>query len=788
MPLRIEFTPKIDDLESAMENIAALKKPIGDHGPVDLVRVGGEATVDYKGAGPGGDYKFALGVKGNAGISVFNAANDEDPDGVFGGEPEKETVREKKNGKFGPVKMPPTLPYATGSAWSNIRFEATPLITGSIDFPLGFNLKLDASKSVVFGDYHRHTAGERTFDALSADLQNLRFAAEPNHIRNLPVGDALFYNVRGVLDSTLTFSWSDTFGVAVADLSRFLGPGQNLALDFGASVTVNLRFALHDDFRIAFTKEKTGHVRVAVLKSKSQELGIGIEAGLKIGFANADQLSEVVTTFLKGLIGPVTNPVANIIDKVDQIFAKASFDQLTGPEKELVKQIAIRLGLGSILDTIDEIKARWEGIKQKWNEIVNLVPDLVAKAIKMKVAIGFKYEYLRLNTDEELAVARLSPASLSAAHRDLLLLSLDRVLDESQKAGNELVTYLHQLTRLRRQSWGFTFGIGKWTLLSSNDTREVKVIEQRNIKKDRRIAFDTVRSFSEASLNESHRWVVDLKAEMGEFGQTLDYRKLDYGLSISQYSLEKKMSRKELRSYLDYAVLWHCLSVEGIDQQLEVFSKYLGSKCEITTELTFGDRALRDVIRLINEMNEGERDDRMVAAFARALPYTENMARFRSTPETRRQVYSSLWKWCFENPSVSLKDLRATVFNTLKVIDFTTASLEQDGAQEPDFVNQVRMNSYNSARAGFLKGCGRLDRLFNSSVSSDWDYDEFIDAYKSLRDLWSRRLYVRACGAFLLDVASKDPNLYRSITRAVTLSFKGDEDRTFVISSSNGLA
>jgi hypothetical protein len=768
--------------------VATLQKPLSDHGEVQLIRVGGKANVDYKAGTPIGDVTFTLGVEGNVSVGVFNAANDVDDDGVFSGQPAETAKREDLSGKFEEIKLPPAIQFEPGNAWTRFRYEASPLIQASIELPAGFAFKLDKSKKAIFGDYHTHPAATRTLDALTSDIGSLRFSGDADHIVGLPVGDALSYMVRGVLETNLSFTWSDSFLWAISDASRFLGPGQSLALEFGPSVTVDFKVAINDDFRVTFKKTENDRIRVAVMKAKSQELGINLDAGISVGFSNPAQLSDAISTFLKSLVGKQLNAIDGIMAKIDSLVARATMSDFTDDQKNIVMLLSQRLGLTSVLETIEDVEAKWIQIKEKWQQIKDYLPDRITEAVKTKVKFGFKYEYLRLKVEEELAVAVLTEASLRAVHKNLMLLNVDKLLDEAAKPSNKIETYINQVKKTRRQAWGFTLGVGKWTILSGQDKREVGRVLQTNLARERRVAFDAVRSYEDSSLGDAHSWVVNLKAELNDFSEKLDYGNLEYGLHLKYFNLEKKIDKKELRQSFDYAFLWNALSFDELDAMTNQFTDTVGGKGEVGVEIVIGDAQLREIVERAAAFSDSEYLGRMAVAFARSLPYSDVLPKLRANPQRRERFYAPLWLYILKNGVSGQTEMRNMIYQHLDDFDQTEAMNERIGKNSVHFAEQAAINDYRSAIKGFRKGLIKLNELFKGKITDDWDGKDFVSAFKSLRDLWNREIYVRATGAFLLSVAAEDSSVINEIKRTATFDLKKGSNSKAVVTGAKALA
>ena len=784
MSTKLDFSPKPENLKDIFQNMEDLFSPLSKQDKRQLALISGEASINYGTDIPGGKVTFDLGVKGNAGIDVYNSENDDDPDGVYSGKAPETTTRETSPGRFEEVKLPPTLRFTDGAtAWTKFYVNAKPSLKVNVELPASIGVKFDASKTAVLANYRKHPSAKQIGEALVADMADLRIATDVDHILSLPEGDALFYNVRGVLDTTVTLKWSDSFGFAISDLSRFLGKGQTLAVDIGASVEVDFHVFLRDDFRLVFTRNTDNRTRVAVKKAKSQELGVGVNAGIEVGLANPDQLSAALGTLFNSLVGKDIALIDNAIAKIDEMVQKATFADLSEEERQIAKLLADRLGLSPITGAIEDLAAQWEQIKAKWAKIKSIVPDLIKQAVNFKVGLSFKYEYLRLSVEDELAVALLTENSLRAAHEDLMFLSLNNLLDEARKDGNELETYINQKITTKRQAWGFTLNLGKWTF-TGQDSREVKTSLQTNKDGLKRIAFDTLRSYKDTSAPEENLWIVNLKAEMGNFAAKLDHKTLDYGLHIKTYALEKEVDSGEMRTFLDQALLFETLTVQGLPQVERDTDPGGGTRAQMTAEITIGNSELRQLVRMIRALSNDDRNSRMAKAFAKALPYDKGLGTFRVAPANRAKFYTGLWEKCLENSALGGNTLRNMVASTLDGFDSVRAQLERQ-VHFPTFARQVELHTGAAASIkAFFKGIDKLFVLFNEDQPGEFGSEEFVSAFKSLRDLWDQILYVRAMVAFLLDVARQDPALYAGIKRTSTITLgTGDGAKTTLLSA-----
>lgn len=748
-------------------------KPLADPS-VGVELVGG--TVGYDGQQKLAGVQFGFGVQANASIAAFNSLDDKDQDGVLG-------VPIKDDDVF-KIILPPQIELTENDAWLKYRASAKVKVSVSGEVsPIAF--KLDASKEAIFTDFHVHARTENTRKAVVSDISQLRFAADPKDVLKIGNKEALSYQVRGELSASVTLSWSDVLTASLSSLSQFLKSGTMLALKITPSASVTFRLGLIDDFRIVFTKGLGSKIRVAVKKSNTREVGLSAELGVTVKFADEKAVKDILTKVLEPIAG-------KSISTIDNIFKKATFEDLSAAERKIVDELIKRLGLEDIAHSLADLKKRWEALKKKVEGTI----DQIAKA---KIALGFAYEYLRTRTEDSLLIAELDSDILKKFHNDLMLCDLIKLLDwvANNPDANALVKYINQKTLTRSQAWGFSLGIGPWNV-GGKDKLELTSIVQRNLQGDERIAYKGLRGYDGTWVGDKANWNVDFKAEMEGFAKkgAATACQFKYGLHFKWLWDEKKLKQEELQSYLDYAVIWRVITQDNAREALELVKDNFGQKAQVGLELTFDDDAFRALLPLAAGMIDG---DLPVLALAKSMPYVE-MYEGRRSPANREIIYAPLWKYYFQNDSRPINTFPAVAAHEVETItqlkhiaDGPGLALRERGTSPSlpayqdfyTFSGQIYShgqtpNDYSGIHRNWLSFASGLKQL-NSALQPDKcaPHKRIEEIFKLLAKFWGQTLYVRAAGVFLMDVASTDKSIFQKIKSSFTISIKDGDVYAF---------
>jgi hypothetical protein len=729
--------------------------------------VGG--TVGYKGSQTVEGVKFGFGLTDKGAIEAYNSKDDKDEDAVIGPIPDNKNDFE--------VVLDPQIKFTENNAWLKYRFEGGINVSAEATIsPIG--LKLDNSVLAVFADYHCHTSSENTRNAVISDLQNLRFAARTEDIFALSENEALSYQVRGELSASITLSWSDVFTSNLSALTRLLRSGKMLAIEIDAGASVKLDLGVVDDFHLIFSKLSNGEIRLAIKKSDSKSLGVSASLGVTAKIANSADLIKALSSVAQGIIG---QPVALI----DEILNKASLADLNDQERAILTEVLNQLGFGDLLETIGQIKSKWEAFKKQ-------VSDTVEKIVKTKVELGFTFDYLRVQTDETLLIARLSEASVTQFHDDLMICEIRHLLDWLKSHPEGLEKYLNQTTIERSRAWGFSLSLGDFKV-SGKDTVDLKQITQRNLTNDEvRISLEGKRGYIGKLGNDSAQWLADFKAQMPRFSKNPipTVCEFDFGLYLKWTWEEKTLSLDELTDYLDYAVLWRALTLDHVAEAVAKVGPRINQKAQVSLELKIENEPLKKLVKLLSNSNG---DDLAAHALAKAMPYMKAFDA-RRNPKFRDLCYYPMWRHYLEHddltPDECLGLARKTILKVTQLDQIPGGSdlanreggigLGPSDAPYEDiftFAGQVFYNGdmghdddYSGIHRSwehFLDGLKALDGAFTHCLP----HSVLNDALKKLNSFWSQSLFLRAAGVCFVDIAAINGDLLAQLERNLTITF-----------------
>jgi hypothetical protein len=731
------------------------------------------ASASYSGQQTLGGIGFTFGVETRAGVEVFNAPSDKDDDGVAGARKED-------------VFTTPPLVLNSEQAWLKFRTETGAKVSASakvVGGGVSFVPKIDSNFSVTFTDFHAHNRQENLREAVLADLTRLRFAGNVDDIFELNPQEALSYQARGELSASVTLSWSDIFTTNLSALSALLKGGEVLAFQVGGSVTFNV--GLVDDFRVVFLRDGANRNRVAVRKTDVKKAGVAASLGLSVGWANPNAIKKVLTGYIRAVAGAE-------LDALEAAVNKASLGDLPDLERKLLVRLFERLG-------VKDDEQPWNRIRQWWDDWKAEVTGRIKAVAEAKVALGFKYEYLRTEVNETLLEVELSDAKLREFHNDLMLCDTVGLLDWAAQPENAdaLKTYLRQKTVTRERAWGFTLGLLPWIKIGGLDKDKLTFVERKDEKLNRKqVAYRGVRQYED----KGKEWASDFKADMPGFsaGAEPTACEFEYGFHFRFQYNEKSLSEGELARYFDHAVIWRALSVGQLDQVKASVGDQFGERAVVSVELKFGD----DVLRRLLPRAAAATDTDGARALARAMPYWEDHEARRS-PRFREACYTGLWLGYFADhdaPSVSsFAKMAADFIRKLNDIPghLSLAAAEGLPVNPPlfnTFAGQIYHNGldsdsdYSMIYDQWRSFQGGLKQL-NAAIAPDAckPHREIEKVYKNLARFWGQSLYIRAAGVFLTDLAAEH-NLLSRVERTMTVTLTGGEQKAVIFSSSLGKA
>jgi hypothetical protein len=398
-----------------------------------------------------------------------------------------------------------------------------------------------------------------------------------------------------------------------------------------------------------------------------------------------------------------------------------------------------------------------------------------------------------------LLVVQLDKTKYKEFHNDLLLCDFTKLLEWAKLEENisAVERFLNQKTLTITESWGFSLSISGVQFLKGIDKKEHKVIEQTDIRGNKRLAYRFLRGY-DAQIGGKFKWTVDFKAEMSKFSAnptTCDFD--DVGFNITRTS-ERKFDKNNLRDVFDDALIWQVLSLNQLKAAIAEIEKdgNLGKDGKSVTQITIKNSALRKLLSFVpTEAN----DERMASALALAMPFTDKELVRDDNLTAREIVYKTLWEIYFNDPDSEINNYVATAASILRklikngdsgiseedlrdLLDYEKGELN---SETPVFM--AHRNSFagiifeyhgtsnnaliNDFRLRFIEGLKDFADLTNNCRP----HKGFESAYRKVRPFFSQSFYVRAVGAYLIRLAVKN-NLLSEINRTCTVEY---ENKTY---------
>jgi hypothetical protein len=751
------------------ENIPT--KPLGEV-EKDLV----SATVGFTPELPSlGGIGFKLSASANGKVEAYNDKSDTDEDGVLG------TAKESED-PFGPVVLPPQIDLNDQSAWLKYRFQAGVTASAEAKVLKHLAFKVDTGVKVVFADYRVHGRDDITAMTALGDATKLRFVGRADDAFSLAANEALYYQVRGEFSAKVTLSWSDVFTFGLTEIASALQNNELLMLKVDTSASLDFHVGIVDDFQLVLTKGTGTKVRVALKKGKSRE--VGVSAGVDVGaeFANPEQLEQYLNTIYEAVLGQPLNKVKALLDRPEAELNRL-ISELPDAAQKLIAAVLDRLKINSGLQTLKDFKEQIEKIE-------TTIKDTIKEIAKAKVKLSFKYEYLRVSTDDTLFVVQLDREKFKEFHNELMLCDFINVLDWARKPENKTAVerFLNQKTIATTESWGFTLGIGKWKFFGT-DTKEQKAIVQTDIDGKNRIAYRFLRKY-DASFGEKFSWTVDFKAEMDNFVANPSACDFECGLHFAR-TAEDKFDDDDMRRVFDDALIWQSVSVQGLADTIAKIEaeNLLGKKAKAVTQFIIKDATLKKLLPLVEA---ADNDTLMAQALAMAMVYDDRFKTRSENLNDRQRVYEPLWKRYFAEPNLeggSYAMMAANFIRNQQMSDaFKLAEFEKGTglpAGQPVFTMRLETfsgaihfhhksnvnSTINDFRKNFINGLTTLNRITKNCQP----HTGFKEAFEDMRPFFTQSLYVRAAGVYLIRLAARN-QLLGEISRSCTVAYP---DKTF---------
>ncbi len=715
---------------------------------------------------------FALDASAKASVEAFNSPGDTDAMGVVG---DKSTGNDEKD-------LAPVLLFDKQHGWLKYSAEARVKASGSFKLPFA---ALDASGEarVTIADYRVHKLTDNVHDALRADATGpLRLPMNRNNLNRLGPLDALAFQARGTLKTSVTLQWSDVFTTNLQLLNGLVPANTLLGLniELGASLTAGVEVV--DDYLVVLSRPESGRIRIALKKAVARQASVAARAGVSVGALDPKQVSAQAMTVLQALLG-------GPIDTFEKLLTQFETSSLAPAGLAAFRFALERLGL-------EDKESNPESLRQAWLDLKQKLPARIEELAKQKLELGFAYEYSRISEQTTLLSLTCGDAQAAALHGDLLLGRLDAVGQYLKDEGIAPEKYLLEDLTTSTQAWGFSLKLGKWGI-GGKDTRVLKEVVQRNSLEDngpRRLSFLGTRSYKGDLLKPFSAWTVDFKADMAEFQVQPTVADLDYGLYMLIHGPEKKRSLRDLRQVLDEAIIWRVMDDADEEQVLrqlheaaglqvgEKLNESVDVRAETRLELKLGDSTFRE---LLERATGPDVHKAFARALARALPWYPVPC--REKPELRESIYAPLWEAFLAEGGWKVEDAARIAGHNLKghalVGDFYKAEGAvgtggKVGEGTVTFAEVIKKNEgtvlkWRELRAALLK--------LRNDIVARRSPDVVKEVFKGMEASWGQSFHLLATGAFFLELAMRGTKGLGGVERTFTVTLT-DTQRQLVFS------
>jgi hypothetical protein len=730
------------------EVLARLATPLSDPGlDRDLRTLELEDPPSMKLAGA----TFALG--GSLSLSLFNSEDDVDPEAVIG------VPREDPSEAF---SFTPQLTFDLAHSW--LKYSVDARIKAGTSGGLGaLGFTLDASRSLTLASYRRHSPNETVAGAVRADLGSFKSILSPADISSLPEGDALGLHARFGIKGSLELRWADVFSRALGALGSSLARDELLAVKISSSVGAELSYTIEDDCSLVFSRTKNGWVRLSVLKTDERSFAATIGIKVSAEHVKPEAIETASRSALDGLAGM---PAA----EVTALLSKSSLSALGKRERTLFDGLTRRLGLDRQTAGIENLKARWETLREE-------LPGKIKALAASKLEAGLSYEYSRIRSNSVLLQALIRDTAISGHHEALLKGHLSPLLQDIRAKRDTVVLerYLNESTLETRKAFGFTLGTEKWAI-SGKTLKRVKTIVRRDISGKELVCFDAARVYSGQWGKGRVSWTVDLDASMNQYSRSTPApaTEFTYGLHLTFEWAAAKPKTPFLNEVLDHAIVWKIIAPGDFKEAKE----RLHSECSqsetviFTAQLVLDDYSVRWILHHV----ENQPELRFASSLGAAMPWHEQFPGLRQSVELREKYYGSLWNEYLRNPSMSPSSLAQAAEATLRDKDRSLARYEGEKHRIDRLrtIGGLAALNHRMRRqwSSFLGGV----RLLRDAVDRGEPYERIGEAFESISDLGAQAHHVRAMGAYFLDLAWLGTEPVRSrVERVLTVSYGGSE-------------
>ena len=707
-----------------------------------------------------GQLTFSIRPEAEAAAVLFNSKDDTEHDPMNG------VIGTEGNGE----ELGAQIVFKEKGAWLAYNVLAGVKAEGGGDIGV-LGLRIDGEKVVELCDYHFHKeCAEKIRDAVARDFLSMRFAVQRSDLKKLGPNEAMAYRLRGRLSTTIEASLSDVLTANLNGLSSFVQTNTPIAIKFKAGANLKFSVELSDSFLLVFSREGKDGIRIGVKKGKVSSLGGALTSGIEVQLANPNDLAQNLTDVLEGLAGAP-------VDKVDALLKKNVISKLTDEENGIFGRLLHRFKLDDNLTELANVRTHWENLKKE-------VRTKIESLIGTRLEAAFRYEYSRVRSEATILQMVVEESVLvdnqHELHSSLIKTNITPLIQFCRD--NKLVPekYMHVRKLSVDQAWGLSISLGKLFTIGGKDIEKLEQISRKNFDGDEQVTFLGQRGYKGQWVGQKVSWLSDFQAGMTTFEKLPRLSDFEFGLHFKWLWEEKKLSKDEVDTYLDYAEIWRAIN-SGSGPRDEL-SAQLGKSVNISLEVKIDDFAFRQILKAAKENSPNQL---AAAAMAKAMPWDKALA--RSIVERRTRLYTPLWQAYLDDPERPYRDYAAFAGNVLQrteegvEVAFRESTIPASSAVTGwpmSFAEMIRLNG--TATGGALSGIhsdwqGYHQSLqtLNDGIAANASPDVLKRVFKGFCQLWEQSLQLRAVGVYWIDLAAS-LSLLGHVERTMTVEIPKD--------------
>lgn len=703
-----------------------------------------------------GDVTFSLGAQGAVTVQLFNDENDKDPEEFISARPDTHLT-------FKPASQ----------AYLKYQAALTPKANakGSIQ-DIGFEFEAEAS--VKMANYKAHNNSKTIQEAFTTDIKVIHTILKWEHIRDLPVNDAVTLNVGGKLSAGIQISWSNIFSQSLSKLTANLPYPITLDLNLSPELTASFNITIADQFAYLVKRTATDRLYVAVSKIKKSTTSASLGASVDVSFSKSAELENQLNTIVDELIKGIVKKAGSAVDSA---IAAATSGSANASQLSLINEVAEVLGLTGVSDLVNKVAEHWTKLKEDLKAGIKKVAEFNAE-------LSFTYEYERIKEGKELLALELPDTFLQKHHAKLLRFKVSELLAElaaGRTSNATLKSYINQNSLTIKKTWGFGLKVFGKKLLEGSDFDTRMTEDETTLRIDfqghKKINQQRAVGYSWQMGRGEGKWLTELNARMKEYsaGAIPLFSEVELSWYLNMTIKDGRVKADELKAYFDMGVLWGSVQQQDVVGLVDKYLPILKNKsATFESKLILSELATRTIIQQsgFHQFNKTNQE-LMARSLAAALSYSADYT-LRADVKLREEAYTPLWLNYLKNPGQSTRTLAETAYSHLRNLSNAEPGLiarEKDGGVNNQgfcFADVVYLNAPYTTCDLLFKGLHELGNKISLNAPVG---NSFMEATDKLTAAGRQSFYMRALGSFLNRYAAENNMLRKEVQRVFTITY-----------------